>query len=183
MKYHTKLKFHYEEFWQNEGVIKHFSKGPIHELPDNFGILVLPPNKRDFWTYATLGMGYDVKDKRSLELHLFSPRQDEWLIELLTIIAHYHHTGPGLNLFHSVNFGAPWLDNSLCTHGLLSLPYLDGEKLEEFYYENQLTICLWLIPITRSEFEFKKNNGIDTLEELFEKHQFNYLDPNRKSVV
>ncbi len=183
MTYHSKLKAHYEDFWQNEGEICYFDKGPIQELPEDFGILVLPPKENTFWTYATVGMGWNVNEKRSLELHLFSPQKEEWLIELLTIVAHYHHTGSGLNLFHSVNFGASWIENSLCNHGLLSLPYLDGENLEEFHYKDKLTICLWLIPITESEFNFKKRNGIDALEELFEKHQFNYLDPHRKSVV
>ncbi len=183
MTYHTQLKLHYENFWQNEGEIKCFENEPESKSFKDFGVLVLPPRERDFWTYATVGMGCDITDKRSVELHLFSPRKSDWLIELLTIVAHYHRTGPGLNMFHSVNFGVSWLDNSLCTHGLLSLPYLDGEKLEEFYYNEKLTTCLWLIPITKSEVEFKKENGIDALEELYEEHDFDYLDINRKSVV
>jgi hypothetical protein len=42
---------------------------------------------------------------------------------------------------------------------------------------------LWLIPITKAEREFKKAQGLEALEALFEKKQFNYLDPARPSVA
>jgi hypothetical protein len=42
---------------------------------------------------------------------------------------------------------------------------------------------LWLIPITKQEVEYKKANGADALERLFEEVSFNYIDPFRQSVV
>jgi hypothetical protein len=42
---------------------------------------------------------------------------------------------------------------------------------------------LWLVPITEEEVAFKKAHGLDSLEERFESHQFDYLDPYRASVV
>lgn len=38
---------------------------------------------------------------------------------------------------------------------------------------------LWLIPITPEEAEFKKQNGLEALEERFEAANFDYLDPSR----
>ena len=43
--------------------------------------------------------------------------------------------------------------------------------------------CYWLIPITRSERDFKKRLGLDALEEAFERAGLDYLDPGRPSVV
>jgi hypothetical protein len=103
------------------------------------------------------------------------------MIELLTIVAHYHRTGRPLGLGHTVNFGEPWLSGSACTRGLISLPYLDGEELE--WLDEPRVRFLWLIPITEAEVAFKIQHGLDALEERFEEAAFDYLDPLRASVI
>ena len=125
-----------------------------------------------------------VDDSDKIELHLFSPGSDESLVELLTIVAHYHKNVSALGLWHTVNFGRPWLGESQCEYGLISLPYLDGPKLEHFELPEQTTVnCYWLIPITKAERDYKQQFGVEALETLFEEKQFNYLDANRPSVV
>jgi hypothetical protein len=104
---------------------------------------------RDMWTYATCSVSTAL-DEEPIELHLFSPVQAEELVELLTVVAHFHITGARLGLGHTVNFGRPWLPGSRCSFGLISHPYLDGPSLEvargpAFRREVR---CLWLIPIT-----------------------------------
>lgn len=42
---------------------------------------------------------------------------------------------------------------------------------------------LWLIPITEEELRYKKENGLEALENIFEETEFNYIDPFRDSVV
>ena len=42
---------------------------------------------------------------------------------------------------------------------------------------------LWLIPITAEELQFKKDSGLEALEDKFEETQFNYIDPFRNRVV
>jgi len=118
-----------------------------------------------------------------LEIFLLSPAQTERHIELLTAIAHYHQTGSRLGLGHTVNFGRPWLDNSRCSFGLISLPYPFGPKIENANVAEKNARILWLLPITSDERSFKAASGLPALEELFEKQQFNYLDPMRRSVV
>lgn len=124
-------------------------------------------------------------DNYQLELHLFSPKQYLPHVELLTAIGDYHNTGARLGLAHTVNFGRPWMPGSKCTYGVISLPYLDGTELE--YYRctgNGMVIrCLWLIPITEQERDYKRANGLEALEQLFESKRFNYSDPMRPSVV
>ena len=84
-----------------------------------------------------------------------------------------------------MNFGRPWTNGSTCDHGLISLPYLDGPKLEILNLpESGITVgFLWLIPITEAELKYKKHYGLGAIEKQFEAIQFNYLDPHRHSVV
>lgn len=120
-----------------------------------------------------------------VDLHMFSAVQNDSILELLTIAAYYHSTENRLSLNHTVNFGRPWQGTSVCSYGLISLPYLDGPKLETLNSGNgnKTIACYWLIPITLQEREYKIKYGIDALEEKFEQKGFNYLDPERGSVV
>jgi hypothetical protein len=123
------------------------------------------------------------EDLEPIEIHLFAPHQSSDHVELLTAIAHYHRTGNPLGLGHTVNFGRPWVMGSECDHGLISLPYLDGPELEYGHADGIGTRFEWLIPVTKREVEYKKTRGLEALEELFERQQFNYLDPYRPGVV
>ena len=120
-----------------------------------------------------------------LELFLFSPVKHTPHAELLTVIAHYHCTGESLGLGHTVNFGRPWMENSTCDHGLISLPYLDGPSVEwcESGQGERDIRCLWLMPITAAERDYVKLYGLDALERRFEDAQVNYVNPVRESVV
>ena len=40
-----------------------------------------------------------------------------------------------------------------------------------------------LIPITAAERNYKKENGVEALETLFEEHSLDYLNPSRASLV
>jgi hypothetical protein len=124
-------------------------------------------------------------DDFPIELHLFSEVQTSAHVELLTAVAHYHKTGSLLDLGHTVNFGRPWMNHSKCTHGLISLPYLDGPRLEKLEMPDlrQFVRCLWLVPVTASEVEYVKSWGLEALEKKFDEKEFNYLDPGRPSVV
>ncbi len=116
---------------------------------------------------------------------MFAPQANPLHVELLTIVAHYHQTGASLGLGHTVNFGRAWLPGSSCSYGLISLPYLDGPKLEEWRGtdERVQAQCLWLIPITLREREFKITHGLEALEQRFDAAPLDYLNPLRGSVV
>jgi hypothetical protein len=174
---------HYENCWGGKSTAKYWKRGPIEELTPGFTVLEFPPTKdRNMWTYATCGMSQQG-DAPPVEIHLFVPVQSESLVELLTVIAHYHLTGAYLDVGHTVNFGRPWLAGSTCDHGLISLPYLDGPKLEWLEESDQKIHFLWLVPITLAEVQFKMTHGLEALESRFDSSQFNYLNPKRTSVV
>lgn len=178
----SRIKEHYKNNWSAFSEYK-LEKGLFNELPKEFTVLKFKPRKkRNMWTYATCGMSPE-KDINKIELHIFSGKENDFLIELLAALTHYHNTGSKLNWGHSVNFGCPWAKDSNCSYGLISLPYLDGEKLENLYVGKLFVRFLWLIPITKEEFEYKKVNGLDALENLFEKNKLNYIDALRESIV
>lgn len=174
---------HYEKNWCNSPQIYLWDKGPIEKLDHEFRVLEFSPNdQRDMWTYATVGF-CKASDSQKVELHLFSPKKDESIIEILFALAYYNQNTMKVDLNDSVNFGRGWQDNSLCDHGLISLPYLDGPDLELMSKDDLEVRFYWLIPVTKSEVNFKVQNGVDKLEEMFDKVGFNYLNPLRKSVV
>jgi hypothetical protein len=175
---------HYEQEWSTPMAEVPFTRGPIDELPRDFGILVSPPHhRRTMWTYATKCLS-QRDDTVALELHMFSAhRDDDTLAELLVACSHYHRTGRGLDLGHTVNFGRPWIEGARCDHGLISLPYLDGPSLEWLDLNGKKVRFLWVIPITMSEAVFARDNGVDRLEERLEAAQINYLSPQRPHVA
>ena len=134
------------------------------------------------WTYATCGMSLPG-DHHPVELHLFSNIRSDTLVELLFTVAHFHRTGAKLDLWHTVNFGRPWLGTSACSFGLVSLPYLDGPDLENFECMGGSAKFFWLIPITKEELDLKKRGGVEALETQFEAACFDYSEPMRASVA
>lgn len=185
MTYCNEMQLHYEHQWSNTARRCTWQEGPIDQLPQGFCVLEFRPvQSRNMWTYATCCMS-QPNDDNPIEVHLFSEAQADSHVELLTAIAHYNRTGNRLGLGHTVNFGRPWLPDSACDFGLLSLPYIDGPDLEVFNPSGTSNIvrCLWVVPITSAELSYAKRFGVDALEIEFEASHFNYLDPRRQSVV
>ncbi|GMA99503.1 suppressor of fused domain protein [Pelosinus sp. IPA-1] len=181
--YLLKITAHYEQVWRSQGSKRYWTDGPVNELPPGFHILEFPPHDdREMWTYATCGMS-QPGDTRPIEIHMFSEIQHIDNIELLTALAHYYHSGAVLRFGHTLNLGKSWIEGSLCTRGMLSLPYLDGEELELLDLETKTVQFLWLIPITESELDYKKQYGLDQTEKLFEERELDFANPFRDSLI
>ncbi|QNQ08350.1 suppressor of fused domain protein [Sphingomonas alpina] len=177
----ARIEKHYQENWGCDGVPCLFGNGPVSDLPSDFTVLKFPPRVGcPAWTFATRCMSQPEDDK-PLELHCFSTDDDFGLVELLYITAHYHRTGSDLDMGHTVNFGRPWSPGSPLGFGLVSLPYLDGPRLE--IMESTGARFLWLLPISSDEVAFKRAHGLDALEQAMERTSFDYLDPFRPNVI
>jgi hypothetical protein len=182
-RYPDEILNHYKSVWDGEVEAIKPQRGRVHELPPDYHVLRFQPGKTHrTWIYATQCMSTPGDDER-LELHIRSNGQHDEAVSLLSMTAHYHRTGARLGLGHSVNFGVSWVPGSLCSRGLISLPYLDGPRLEWMKYRARPVQFLWLIPVTPPEIDYKQKHGLDALETLFEESQFNYADPRRGSVV
>jgi hypothetical protein len=176
---------HLKKNWSGKINECSWQKGPTNKLPKLFQVLeVEPSSSRKMWTYSTICMS-NKDDNQPIEIHLFSAKKDQSIVELLTAIAFYHTDTKSLGLNHTVNFGRPWQDSSACEFGLISLPYLDGPNLENLFLPAlQTTVKFyWLIPITLRELTFKRQFGIERLESEFQTKKINFLDPNRSSIV
>lgn len=183
MMWQTSIENHYTDVWNSAPNVWAFNAGPIGQLPNGFAVLRFPPrDDRKMWTYATRCMSLPADDE-PLELHIFSPFETDEVVELLVATAHFHRTSTKLDVGHSVNFGRPWIEDSECDHGLISLPYLDGPRLENLPIGARTVKFYWLIPVTSSEVNFKKASGLEALESQFDKSGFDYVNPQRRSVV
>jgi hypothetical protein len=184
--YTSLLVGHYHKIWGEHVYESSWRKGPVGELSPFFRVLVFEPSReRELWVYATCGMS-DQLDDSAIELHMFSPSEYSRHIELLTVVAHYHRTGHPLGAVGStVYFGREWMPGSHLTYGLISRPYRDGPSLENLLDSdgNPLVCCYWLLPITKSEREYKKQFGLERLETLFDQRGLEYANPQRESVV
>lgn len=182
----SELIGHYHRTWGTHAYEAWWKIGPTEELPESFRVLVFEPaRERELWVYATCGMSETPGDS-AIELHMFSPAEYSGHIELLTAVANYHRTGhPVSTIGSTVNFGREWMPGSNLKYGLISRPYRDGPSLQHLLDKdgNLLGSCLWLLPITGSEREYKKQFGLERLEELFDKYGLQYADAKRASIV
>ncbi|MBE8725704.1 suppressor of fused domain protein [Flavobacterium hungaricum] len=182
--YTNQLQKHYENHFGISGKQLVLENGPKEKLHPDFYVLEFGPNEQhNFWVYCSLGMSLEREDDNLIEIFVYSPRQDAAQVELITVCASYHRNRMPLNLNHTVNIGRPWLDNSKCDHAFISLPYLDGEALQIFNFNDKTYYCNWLIPITEKERDYKSENGSDALEQLFEDEQIDYLNPDRECLI
>ncbi|WP_298714039.1 suppressor of fused domain protein [Chitinophaga sp.] len=182
-QYIEKLEKHYTKYFGQAGKKMQMDRGPVEKLHRGFYVLEVPPNKRHgAFMYCTVGMSADRLDDNLIELFVFSPKPDGKVVELLTYCASYHRSGLPLNIHHTVNIGQPWLDDSVCDHAFISLPYLD-QDIELFQLDGHEIHCYWLIPITKDERDYKMEHGCEALEVLFEEKGLDYMNPGRKCLV
>jgi hypothetical protein len=137
------------------------------------------------WVYCTLGASAARLGDHGWEFFLIAPDENEQHHETLAMTA-YYHAGPEhqrLGLGHTVPIGVPWVQDSSCDHLLVSLPYTFGPDLEKCRLPTGHAQILWLIPITETERQFKAENGLDALEDIFEENEVEYWNPSRRSLV
>ncbi|MFD8376797.1 suppressor of fused domain protein [Streptomyces sp. NPDC059688] len=163
-------------------------EGPIEERVPGFRVFRVRPNRPGgWWVYVTSGCwAATQQDGHGTEFFLAAPR-DEWVnLESVSMNA-YYHCGPDhqrLDVGHTVPIGRPWLDDSRCDHYLISLPYPYGPDFEVCAWdETAHAQILWLLPITKAEKDYRREQGLEELENLFDERAINPVDPQRPSVV
>lgn len=146
-------------------------------------IAVSPGPRTNSWTYVTAGCWAAVEHSgHGLEFVLSTPVHDSSFAALLAMVA-YYHAGHHLDIEHSMPIGGPWMPNSACDHLLVSLPYLHGPDLEQCSLRDGHARLLWVLPVTAAEIAYRRENGHEALEVLFDEAEINPTDPHRPSVV
>ncbi len=179
---------HIKSVWEGRD-IEHFSweLGPIKEVLPEFRVArVQPQNKSQFWVYVSEGMSSVFKPNTGrFEVFILSPWEEALHVELLAMIAHFCADQKyGFGLHSILDVGRPWMEDSLCNHLLISLPFPVGPRLEWMRpQKGDVVRFLWALPITKAEAAFARENDVESLEQLFDKHRINPVDPGRTSVV
>jgi hypothetical protein len=88
-----------------------------------------------------------------------------------------------LSIGSTMNIGRPWMDGATADHLLVSLPYPYGPALEHCDAAGTHVQVLWLVPITAREADYRRERGLEALEQLLETDGVDVLSPNRISLV
>ncbi|MGW0939762.1 suppressor of fused domain protein [Streptomyces sp. NPDC002666] len=181
------VESHVRAFFEGHSVeVLVSSRGPGRRdaVPDLRVLVVGPGPRSDSWAYVTAGCWAAMEmDGHGLEFVVTAHVRDQRLIDLMSMIAYYHCEGHQLGLEHSMPIGEPWVPGSVCDHLLISLPYLHGPDLEYCLLPSGHARILWALPVTAAEIEFRRREGHEALEQLFDEAEIIPTDPFRASVV
>jgi hypothetical protein len=159
----------------------------LQRVPEFEVIAVGPGPKTPLWTYVTVGCWDATHTEREhgTEFLLCAPTNDGRHLLTLAMVAYYHAGPPEQRLDHghTVPIGEPWMEGSACDHLLVSLPYPFGPDLEQCEWDAGHARLLWLLPITRSERDFKAEHGLEELEQRFDDVSLRYWEADRAAVA
>lgn len=179
ISYTDKLLDHYESFFgiEYEGI--KIEEAPINGLNPEFCVVKFPATQeRELCIYATLGMSSEV-DETPVEIYMYCVAENDRIVSMLYDLAYHHKTVNQIVENYTIEFGYPWYEGSNCDCGLISPPYIDGPEFEECGNIS----CLWLIPVTKQEVDFKLEYGLESLEQKFSDVELNYMHYFRDSAV
>ena len=179
------VRRHIAGFWP-DGEHEEFewTAGPIGARFPGFRVRRIAPAKRnDPWVYATVG-AWRATDGEGKEFFLLSPSESPAHVETLAMIT-YFHADPAhrLEIGSTVAIGRPWVDKAKADTLLVSLPYPYGPALEHLDAGGTHVQFLWLVPITAAEAAYRREHGLEALEQLLEADGVNVVDPKRRSLV
>ena len=186
-KFKDGIKAHISKNWPDaEQELFSWTVGGIVQSNPDFRVCrIAPSGANKSWIYVSIGASKYINTKgEHLEFCLLSPKDGPEHIETLAMVAHYH-SNPSfrLELGSVVEIGDGWVEGSKCDHLLVSLPYFKGPAFEQCSINNHLIRMLWLVPITRQEFTYLQQNGLEALESEFEEKKIRITDPFRESVI
>lgn len=175
---------------------KHFEKAPYFSkksVEDEKIIDTLvyrnPNYKRNYDVIITAGMSlYDFSYPKDY-------KHQKWRTELILYVDKYTKEDilwmewlsqlPFMDNFaldynNTVKYHEPIYSNSEL-HNFL---FLNPQVIYDQEIFNEPVILLWIVPITENEYWLKRDDGIDSLLDLFDKHKLSHiLNRERKSLI
>jgi hypothetical protein len=179
-----RVRQHLERFFEGHAMeYTTWPHGPIlRVLPDLQIARIGPGPRTPLWSYVTVGAWKVGDTPGGLEFLVMATDNLPRHVELLAMVAHYHHTHR-LGKWHTFPIGEPWVPGSSLEHVLVSLPYPLGPQFEICEIPEGHIHLLWLLPITSAESALKREHGVDVLQELFDGQAIEYWNPRRASVI
>ena len=155
--------------------------GPLASISPSFRVMCIEAGPRaDHPVYVSVGAS--LLSRVPLEFVVAAPRCDPGYVELLAMVALYHHRRD-LDFGHTLPIGHMPLSIAAPGHFLVSLPYPFGPDLEVCETQGGTTHLAWLLPVWRSEVLYRHANGTEALERLLDARGVDYLDGQRQAVV
>lgn len=178
LPYLDRLLDHYEYFFGTD-YQQIIPEEKVKGIPQDFCVVQFNPTQDgDLYVYTTVGMSND-KDKNPIELCMFSVAENTRIAQMLCEATIMHNTKSKLELATGLEFDEPWFEGSKCNCGVISPPYIVDPDFEQCDNIN----CLWFIPITKEELDFKNEFGLESLEQSFADAEFNFLHYFRESTI
>jgi hypothetical protein len=180
------VRRHYSTFWPDTDQEEfEWTAGPVGARLPAFRVRrIAPASRSDPWVYASVGAWRATDGKDSKEFFILSPTESPSHVETLAMVT-YFHADPHhrLSIGSTMNVGRPWMDGATADHLLVSLPYPYGPTLEHLDADGTHIQVLWLVPITAAESTYRRERGLEALEQLLETDGVDILDPRRLSLV
>jgi Suppressor of fused protein (SUFU) len=180
------IRRHYSAYWSGRDHEEfEWTAGPIGRRLPGFRVRrIAPGNPADPWVYASVGAWQATDGEDGKEFFILSPSESPSHGETLAMVAHFHaDPAHRLEIGSTMNIGRPWMDGATAGHLLVSLPYPYGVKLEHCDADGTHVQVLWLVPITAAEATYRRQRGLEALEQLLETNGVDVLSPDRASLV
>ena len=163
-------------------VVRH-DDGLVRNLADL--ALVRVAGRGGVFVYASAGASVEpMEEGYGLEFFLVSREPDEQASRLLAMVAQLH-ADPRypLSLGQVIDIGHPWLPGASCDHLLVCLPGPFGDDFEWLSTRERTVRFVWLLPITRSEAELARSQGLSPLQEKLGAAGVDVAERSREPVV
>ena len=137
------------------------------------------------WVYVSAGASKEAMEEGyGLEFFLVTREDQPEALKLVAMVAHLH-ADPRypMSLGQVLEIGHPWLPGASCDHLLVCLPGPFGEEFEWYSSPERTIRFVWLMPITRDEAAFAREQGFPQLQERLGAAQVDVTAPQRDSVV
>lgn len=180
ISYEDRLWEHYKYHFGSKCTVCRIDDPVIQDIDPNIVILRFEPNSENhYYVYCTIGMSrYD--DEKPVEMMIYAGESHYANIVMLAQLIVKNRTIAQVKTEDIFELDMSTAPQFTCTCGLIELPCHEEKS---FAVTEHGVNCLWLIPITKEEFDYQKKYGYDALQQKFMSNFFDILNHKRKSLV
>jgi hypothetical protein len=159
----------------DEGLVRNLADLALVRVAGGGGVFV----------YVSAGASAErMEEGYGLEFFLVSREPDAQASRLLAMVAQLHGDPRyPLSLGQVLEIGHSWLPGASCDHLLVCLPGPFGDDFEWLSTRERTVRFVWLLPITRSEAELARAQGLGPLQEKLGAAGVDVAARSRGSVV